>query len=711
MPRLTLRGGVLSLRGALGTRNIIRSGVVLVTAALVLAGCATARSDSPPTHSARVSVPTATLYPSSLCGSDEGDNVHQSLNGDFTGCFRVPTTQSSSLVVALQTYLSGISRRTDSPTTTLVSPATKLDHVTLSLSRTDVTPGQNVVVSGHLSRPLSVKQPLPTLCWDSCAGLQEEGATIHWTSSKSFRMILRVPDTAWLVASHGAVTVHPLTSGNYEVGVQCLTSISGCALGPAQAQTTIHLNAPRPKRCVATKPCATMSLSATRAAAGDAVLVTGWAPLQLTIGQPFSYALSVAGTHTTSYPALSYTRNQKGGGFNVVLSPRILHVVTGRTWSHLSRVAYVSSTYSGPSAIAPLSDTTRVAWCQPSNIVITGDSSRIDVPTVDVRSALKGSTLHIFSNPSLRPECATVQLDPRYAKSVYAGFNTAQGNSIPPVYLASLYTTNAGITWRRVPTPPGTSIEDFSGFTTQGNQVDALFRQTNSSDSRHVPWGTSAGLVSAEVTSNGGRSWSATTLGCPPSGPCVSFGPYYWGNCNMGDATQPLLLGPPGTSATSGVAWTTSALVSSVDSCFAQQLVVSSSRELWLVDPSSQYPLQQSTNSGRSWTNVALPVIAAANYGVDSEPTSNSLVLASDGSLFAVITTPSGRSQELFRLAPSATSWCLIPNAFGTTEAASGTVGPLRVSGANLLWSQTVYSSNGTSTSSMHSVTLSSLRC
>lgn len=701
----------------LGTRSVLRSGVVLLTASLVLASCGTAHSASSSAHSNRAAITTTFLNPSSLCGSDEGDNVHQSLNGDFTGCFRVPALKGSLDVVALQTYVSSPSRAKPSPTTS-IAPTPSVGPLTLTSSTPSVTPGETVTLTGHFSsHPPSPRQrqgqTYSTLCWDGCrSGLQEQAAPLHWLSPSTFRTSLVVPDTAWLVTRGGVVAAHPLQSGNYHVGVQCLIVQSGCALGPAEAQTTIHLKAHRPTRCVAGKPCETMSLSVSRAAVGDVVHVTGWAPLQLTINQPFSYALTVTPTHaTTTYSALSFARNQKGGGFNVVLSPRVLHVTPGLTWSSLGRVPYLSSTYSGSSAIAPLSGTTRVAWCQPSRIVITGGSSPLNVPTVGVPTALKGSTLHIFSRPPDHPQCATVQLDPRNTTSVYAGFSTAQGNSIPPVYLAPLYTMNAGSTWHTVPTPPGTSLEDFSGFTTQGNQVDALFRQTNSSDNRHVPWGTNDGRASVEVTTNGGVSWSATTLGCPPSGPCVSFGPYYWGGCNMSNATQPLLLGPPGVTATSGVAWTTSPLVSSVDSCFPQQLVVGSSRELFLLDPSSQYPLQQSTNAGRTWTNVALPAISAANYGPDSVPTSNSLLLAPDGSLFAAITTPSGLAQDLFRLAPSVTSWCEVPQAFGTTIASSGTVGPLRVNGANLMWSQTVYPSSGTSVSSMHVVPLSRLQC
>ncbi len=701
----------------LGTRSIVRSGVVLVTASLVLASCGTARSTSLSANSNLAAITTTFLNPSSLCGSDEGDNVHQSLNGDFTGCFRVPALKGSLDVVALQTYVSSPSRVKPSPATS-VAPTPSVGPMTLTSSTPIATPGETVTLTGHFSShpPSALQrqgQTYATLCWDGCrSGLQEQAAPLHWLSSSTFHTRLVVPDTAWLVTRGGLVRAHPLSSGNYHVGVQCLIVQSGCALGPAEAQTTIRLKAPRPTRCVASEPCETMSLSVSRAAVGDVVHVTGWAPLQLTIDQPFSYALTVTPTHaTTTYPALSFARSQKGGGFNVVLSPRALRVTPGPTWSSLGRVPYVSSTYSGSSAIAPLSGTTRVAWCQPSRIVVTGGTSPLNVPTVGVPTALKGSTLHIFSRQPSSPQCETVQLDPRNTTSVYAGFSTAQGNSIPPVYLAPLYTTNVGSTWHTVPTPPGTSLEDFSGFTIQGDQVDALFRQTNSSDNRHVPWGTNAGRVSAEVTSNGGVSWAATTLGCPPSGPCVSFGPYYWGNCNMSNDTQPLLLGPPGTTTTSGVEWTTSPLVSSVNSCFPQQLVVGSSRELFLLDPSSQYPLQQSTNAGRTWANVALPVISAANYGPDSVPASNSLVLAADGSLFAAITTSSGLTQELFHLEPSVTSWCQVPHAFGATIASSGTVGPLRVNGANLMWSQTVYPSSGTSVSSMHVVPLSRLRC
>jgi hypothetical protein len=119
-----------------------------------------------------------------------------------------------------------------------------------------------------------------------------------------------------------------------------------------------------------------------------------------------------------------------------------------------------------------------------------------------------------------------------------------------------------------------------------------------------------------------------------------------------------------------------------------------------------------STNAGRTWSYRALPVIKAANYGLDSVPTSNALVLAPDGSLFASITTASGDSQELFRLAPSASAWCEIPHAFGALISVSGAVSPLRVNDTDLLWSQTVSASSGAITStSIHAEDLSKLVC
>jgi hypothetical protein len=434
-------------------------------------------------------------------------------------------------------------------------------------------------------------------------------------------------------------------------------------------------------------------------------MVSGWAPLQDFIGQPFGYSLSVtAGSGVKTYPRLAYSSSKLAGSFNVVLTPTVLRVGQSSPWARLGRIPYMSSTYSGPSAVNPAPDTSLVGWCEQSRIVITGGVAPVNISTAGVKSALKGSTLHFFpgSSTAVTPPCDAVQLDPGYPDSVYAGFGTGQGASIPPIYLAPVYTTNAGATWQTLPIPKGFTIEDFSGFTTEGNDVAALFSDNNGNSAVGVPEGTNNGYVTTEMTANGGVSWTTTTLGCPSTGPCMTFGTYFWGNCNMSQDTQTLLLGPAGETAASGVKWRDSTWVTSVNSCFSQQLVASTSRDLLLIDPSSEYPLLRSTNSGVTWTNWELPSIPAANYGLDSVPLTNSMVLAPDGSLFASVTTPAGNRQELYRLYPGATSWCQIPSVYGTT--APDLIQPLRVGVADLLWAQSA-------PSSMHSVPYAKLTC
>jgi hypothetical protein len=373
----------------------------------------------------------------------------------------------------------------------------------------------------------------------------------------------------------------------------------------------------------------------------------------------------------------------------------------------LGRLAYLSSTYSGTSGIDASTTSSRVAWCQPSGIAITGGAAPATVPTEGVRAALQGSPLRLYTK--VVPQCLDVQLDPHFARSLYAGFGTAKGNSIPPVYMAPTYTTNDGATWHLVPVPTGQSIENFSGFDAEGNSVAALFTATSN---RRFPLGTNKGFVPAEVTSNGGVSWTSTTLGCPASGPCVTFGTYYQGYCNMSNQNQAILLGPATGAPSVGVRWATPPWPSSLNSCYPQQLVASSLHELVLLDPSSEYQMLISTDRGTTWTYRALPSIKAAHYGLDSVPIGKALVLAPDGSLFASVTTASGDRQELFRLSPSATSWCEIPHAFGTLISVSGVVSPLRVSATDLLWSQTVSSNTGIVTStSRHAAALSTLAC
>ncbi len=694
-----------------GSRS--RGAAAALAAGLLLAGCGAPSHRSSSARSSGSPLATASLPVSSLCAPDQGDYVRQSLDGSYAGCFRVPALPGTSTVVTLQTDIS-IPPPTGGPTT--VAPPTPVGAPALTLSSRVTAPGASVVITGHYAhhRPTALQRrgaTFATLCWNGCDALQEQGVAVHWSSPATFHVTLVVPDAAWLVTREGRVAVHPLVSGRYQVGVQCLIVTPGCAAGPPDASVTLALRAPAPTRCVAGRRCATMTLSAAVARIGDRVLVRGWAPLQSIIGEPFGYSLSVTtGSARRHYPPLTVAPLAKGGASVVEVAPTTMRLAPSPTWAALGRIRDASSTFSGPSAVSPAPSSSLVAWCQSSGIVITGAPTAVLVPTTGAGAALRGSGLHGLERPDAPASCATVQLDPQRATTVYAGFATGHGPSIPPEYLAPLYTTNGGGTWHTVPIPAGASIEDFGGFATRGRSVAALFIGAGGYPRVDNPVGTVDGLVRTEVTSNAGATWAASTLGCPASGPCVTFGPFPWGNCNMSNAFQALLLGPPRTTA-AGVRWTTSSWVSSVDSCYPQQLVVSSSHEMFLLDPSSQYPLQEATTSGRVWFDVTLPALAAAHYGVDSVPTTNSLVLAPDGSLFAVVTTPSQLSQALFRLGPGASSWCRIPRVLGPSIATSGVAAPLRVTRTDLVWSQTTYPSAAAPVTTRHTLALTDARC
>jgi hypothetical protein len=296
-------------------------------------------------------------------------------------------------------------------------------------------------------------------------------------------------------------------------------------------------------------------------------------------------------------------------------------------------------------------------------------------------------------------------LDPHASSTVYAGFSYALNGEAPPENLVGLYTLNSGATWNLVPAPPGLNVEDFAGFTTDTRGVAALFATP------YVDNGINAGVtLRDEVTADGGRTWSPSTLSCPATGPCVNFGPTELGNCAMNGTGQPFLEGSPSTS-TTPVRWSSTSWVTLVNTCFSQQLVTSSARDELLLDPSSPYPLLRSVDGGTTWSNIDLPAISGSTLGSDDPSDVNSLLLVPDGTLFASLSNTAGTKQRLYRLDPGGASWCVVPEVFGTSNA-MGTPGPLRSSGNNVAWIETVYNGNAAKQPmSLHLRSVSSLHC
>jgi hypothetical protein len=312
------------------------------------------------------------------------------------------------------------------------------------------------------------------------------------------------------------------------------------------------------------------------------------------------------------------------------------------------------------------------------------------------------------ATPATHPACSTVLMVPRFPSSVFAGFDTATSEGAPPIFLADLYSTDDGAHWLRVPVPKGYSDEDFAGFASNDNEVEALFASPNGGGNG-VPLGTLHGEVATEVTDDGGQTWSPSTLGCPANGPCATFGPYQWGNCAMNGSSQALLIGSNAARGGPGFTWRDSSWPSTVNGCFAQQLVATSSRDLLLLDPSSQYPLLRSTDGGIAWSSFALPSNDGETF-TDGAPLGATLVMAPDGSLFAAQTSTSGMRQTLLRLYPGAARWCEVPGELGVS-AAVGVVSAMRVSPTDLVWTQVRSPATGPESASTHVVAFSRLHC
>lgn len=636
--------------------------------------------------------------PSSLYDNPtQTSTVTQYFNGSIKGCFRVPDDRSSTLHVAWQTFVQLNDSPTGPTTTNGVSNSFTDGHFKLSLSATTVHPGEQVTVVGRYltgRRPANSDNPDGILCWDGCqGGIQEQAQRFVWVTGKEFRTTLLVPDAPWFESSDGHSSVHPLTSGTDTVGIECVTVTSGCATQPADTEVDVHLVAPRATWCTATVPCGSLHVNSVHTSVGDVVEVRGRAPLAGIIGQPFGYWLAYQvkkfGHGVVSFHSPVTTET------TATIAPRTLYVATGATWARQHLTPVVASSWSSVYPVAPTSNGTSIATCEPTSVAVTGNDRTFRIPTTSVGSVLVSHHLSIGGSKKAG-SCAEAYVDPANSSHVFASFYSAQRGSIPPTYLAGLFTTDGGTTWRLVPTPPGHTSYDFGGFQPDGAGIAAVFMN---SDEGNSPAKTT---IVTEVTTNGGDSWTPSLLGCPKDGPCVIFGPSSPGNCAMNGEPEPVYFGVA--HANHSATFETSRWITAVNACYSQQLVATASGTELLLDPSSLFPLVASRTDGRTWYNVQIPRLA----GLGSAYQNGLLLMDQRDRLLATIANAKGAT-FLYLLAPHATSWC---RAFELTKNDRSTVSPLRTSGDRVFWSVT---RNNESTiagpATVHVVPDASIRC
>ncbi len=661
----------LGLRG--GGAALILS--LLVTMAPTASGAAT---------------PATTQWPSALCGavnSQLTSVLTQSLTGALHGCLRLPPTASSSVAIAVQGFVTQHAESWPVPLTGQSTDLTADGAFQLSATPRVVRPGEHVTLTmTYQHHHPSGLSGYVDLCWDGCqSGLDESGVATRVVSARVVQATLVVPAAPWFQWSHGHVTVHPLASGTYPVGLECAVAAGGCALLPADAQVPLRLVAPASAPCDAHHACAALSVSAVRAQVGDVLVVHGHAPVESIIGRPFGFNLTTQ-TPRPQAPWLSFTATASATEKTVWLTPRTITVTPLPAWSTQPALHPLTAIWSGLSTASPGPDAGDVTWCDRGIIVASGPPRpTVRIGTTGLRPALLGSgeSLVGVSGP---PSCATALVDPAHPSVAYAVATVGAHGEIPPTLLAGLETTDGGRHWRLIPHPPGTTIGGFGGFVSRGPRVEAVFARTS---------GT--GVVT-ETAPFGSTRWVPAALGCPLRGPCTTFGPYQPGNCAMNGAAQSLLVGHPGTT---GTYWGSSTWVTAVDACSSVELAAISAHDLALLDPTSTTPLLLSADGGQIWHAVALPHLAglAGGYGYGL-----GLALAPDGTLFAQVPQSTG-AVVLDRLGVGASSWCRATTLSGRVGATS----PIRVAGDDLVWT-----TQGTAASAPvvnHRVALARLTC
>ncbi len=647
--------------------------VVAATLVTVIGSSNPALASSPPDFGR----PTSTSWPASGCASMGTDSVvTQSFSGEIHGCIRVPNVDKPGVVVSLQAYISQTAEKFAGTPSPISSGITADGVFRLSVAPTTVTPGEEINLIGRYptTRPADAGNTAD-VCWDGCqSGITVQGVTVRWLNHRTFEVKFRAPQAPWFEYSHGRLGVHPLVSGINHLGIECLVVASGCALLPADAEVPVLLNVALPDLCRPITTCATLTLSSSRAQIGDVIVVHGWAPIESVIGQPWGFSLDASGAiGQTSHPAIRYLPTKCACEHTAVIAPRYVSLEPSRTWSSLGTLNPVALSWAGYADANPVPASTDIVWCGGTGVGVQAGNSLTTLPTGDVATTLARTDLRFVGPQQADPPCATGIVDPSRPGTVYAGFATGVGGIIPPVETAAMFTRDGGSIWQLVPVPLGHNASEFGGFRLDGRTVEALFGAQDSAGS--------PGDVAVEATSNGGVTWSQKPLSCPSAGPCVIFGPAIQGNCAMDGSPQLFLVG---TSGGPMGAWSTSSWVTTVNGCFSQELVATSAKRAFLLDPSSSYPILTTLDGGATWSHVSMPPIPGLEVGASASLDSQ-LVLAPDGSLLALVPTASYLSHRLYRLYPRATSWCQV-HAKGLASEMSGYVQSLRTSGRLFVW-------------------------
>lgn len=264
----------------------------------------------------------------------------------------------------------------------------------------------------------------------------------------------------------------------------------------------------------------------------------------------------------------------------------------------------------------------------------------------------------------LPPGCTSVTLDPPHASSIFVDVYVpaaGTGMTLPSVFLG-YETTDAGHTWKRIPSPTGNGWQGFGGFTRRGSAIQARFGIGAGGES------DVATSTLIEETRDGGKSWAISSSTCGAATPCVRWGasPYWWPKCCGSVAAGQMLQA----SFDRGATWTNVSTESLFEVDDYTDLAIISARKIVLVRSGSDAGLLLSDDGARTWLGIRLPPLQ------DGAPPLR-LQLLPNGDLL-------GRDSWTVpwqMLTPGAKAWCTVdPRVLPISAAA------LRSGGHSLWW-------------------------
>jgi hypothetical protein len=345
-----------------------------------------------------------------------------------------------------------------------------------------------------------------------------------------------------------------------------------------------------------------------------------------------------------------------------------------------------------PQISADPADPATVAWCAGQTIAVSGPAGTTSIPVATAKSTLKA--MGFSFRFERQPECAGVAplaTTTGTPAGLVAAFSVTQPAGAPPFYLAALVTRDDGKTWAPIPVPHGSSSDGFGGFRYAGSRLEAVFGAGLNGALEAYPEFSLTRAV-AVVSSADGQSWSQAPVGCPPTGPCVSFGPYQPGNCAMDGIMQTLVRSTDG-----GSRWSALDFPYPVQSCGEAELVATSPTSELLIDSTSTYPVLRTSDGGATWRDVALP-----RRGANGD-----LTVLPDGSL--IMADGPGDSGPWKLLARGRRAWCVLRAPTGMTRHHVQVAPPTVIGGR--LWWLTGSLDSTTTPAAVQDLPLSALSC